>query len=337
MADDEDLKLALDGVKDLASFDLSGADLSGVDFRGCDFTDTDLAKANLSGANISDCDFSSAVITHLNLSGAIGTMAKFQGSVYGINFSKSDLTKSSWNRCLFSDCIFDEAVLRGADFKNCRTGKNSPRNSYKSAIIDEFTDFENFQVLRADSKDETFRYFDFKRGKLTRKTDLKIAAKSVETPVQKLAQAILNDPESYAGSLEQFLEIFDEQISWFESKKPNQNSEEWEQHYQFLTQTRNELVNIKDDVNLIVEEPTKERAIEVATKSFELSKGVQNWCKDFLYAIAKSGKPTATVTIVGGLSWFLSSFFGMDPNLSAGVAIAAAAPDLVKHVKEIVS
>ena len=336
MADEQDVRDALSGAKDLASFDLRSADLSGHDFTGCNLENTRLDNANLSGANISQCDLTQTKYTHVNLTEANCSGSKFKGAIFGVNFSKSNLNNSDFsNSSLFTKCNFDGADLRGADFSNSRL---SDENTFTDAIYDEKTEFERVEILRPQSKNDVFKYFSFSRGKLHRSKERVNSQESPEikhsptpagvtpsneTDVKMIGGRLAKNTNFYAIESDNLAGLIKVQINWWESKKPNQNDDEWRSHYNFLKSTHTHFVALTEQIKNLNNQPTQENQTNAGEQALTVQKHLSRWLSDFGTAVGKSGDAAALLSMIVGASVGLTQLIGSNPTVTLTLVAAA--------------
>lgn len=168
MPDDDDFAVALSGEKDLVGFVLDQADFRSKTILEADFSGSKLSKSDFSNAILVGCNFREAETPNTKFIQADLKRTSFSGACYNMNFRGADLRNSVMSRCLFTQCDFSQANLIGADFRHARFSDDC---IFDGTISDWSTDFENAQVLRPYSKLAPFRFFEFKRGTLNRRSD----------------------------------------------------------------------------------------------------------------------------------------------------------------------
>lgn len=68
--------------------------------------------------------------------------------------------------------------------------------------------------------------------------DAEFAQRPRSRSAATIGARLAEDPTRYAAEIGDIASLFDAQIDWWESKKPNQDDEDWQDHYEFLKQIR---------------------------------------------------------------------------------------------------
>lgn len=174
MADSEDLKLLESGSRDLSRCDFREADLSGLDLKGRNLTHCLLEKAICNNTDFSGSDFTGAQVSFMKAPGAIFDNCKMVGTHFGyVDLSNSSLRNTKATGAQFQNCNLNSANLTGAHF---RGGNINQDTTLEAVIADDTTDFEDVTVLRATSRNDLFRAYDFVEGRLKRRTERTIDA-----------------------------------------------------------------------------------------------------------------------------------------------------------------
>ncbi|WP_051540881.1 pentapeptide repeat-containing protein [Ahrensia sp. 13_GOM-1096m] len=358
MADEKDLKDALSGEKDLASFDLSGADLSGHDFAGCNFDNCNLRNANLSDANLEACDLRSATIHGVNFSKSNLTSAKFMWAISGVIFSHSNLSNAMLNTCTFIGCNFNEAILDNADFSESVFQEG---NTFVDAKVNSNTKFNHVQMHRSLSKDSVFSEYEYSRGHLhARKTDSgsvngaalsstavnaeEINQETISTPITekktqkeavdfKVGQRLAAKPVAYSAQLNELAEWMSEQVAWWESKKPNQDDAEWTKHYEFLKSATSTLSELSETVASLSGQTTSTEIEQAGNSAIVVQSNFEKWLDDFSGFVSSTGKSVGMLSVITGATYAVSAITGVDTNMTFGVVTAAiGGRDLAENI-----
>lgn|GEM_PF-2442511 len=160
MADEDDIKHALEGNRDLVRCVLEGADLNGRSFQFCDFRYANIKKTKFQKCDLSSCNFSDAETAHSDFSHAVLDGSKFTGSLFGIRFNNASLKGVSF-KGLFHRCDFTNANLTDADFSGSRIGEGC---NFSGALVGPKTNFHGVGALRPYSKLPIFKNYHYERG-----------------------------------------------------------------------------------------------------------------------------------------------------------------------------
>lgn len=179
MAVDEDLELVKSGEHDLSGCVLEGANLARRDLRGRDFSKANLQRAVLDGCKLTGCDFTDAEVSFATFVGADLRGVRLPRAQVQTNYTRANLQGADFQRANLVSCVFDEADLRGADF---RYAIIRDRSSFRGAISDESTLFDDASPMRDIARDLTFRFYGYSRGKLHRTDGEAVVTGVVDSP-----------------------------------------------------------------------------------------------------------------------------------------------------------
>lgn len=176
MADEEDLRLALEGVKDLQRCDLRKAKFVDPDMRGRNFGSALLRGAVFERCNLTGSKFGGDDALQATFINCIAADCLFEGAHYNVSFIDTDL-RNSRMKGIFVRCKFEKSNLKGTDFSGVILKEG---NIFDDVEFDESTDFEKASGVRALSRLPLFQFFSFDRGIFTRSNVNDAAEKSME-------------------------------------------------------------------------------------------------------------------------------------------------------------
>ncbi|AWY99581.1 secreted effector protein PipB2 [Rhodobiaceae bacterium] len=351
----------------LVRCDLYGAILVGTDFRSADLRNSDLSESNLTRATLKSANLSGVKLNYAELKQANCWKANFEAAnLHSSSLFEADLTEAKLINANMecSDCVgatFHSAVLRGANFKDANLTKALLHGADLTAA-DLFGADLNLASIDFGTKIELPAGWEVRGDKIRRihddtiagtgrrssvealSTDAKGDAVDQETAILGIQKHISKDPNLSNQQLASFVQLFEEQVSWFKSRKPNNADDLWEEQLEFLNRTFDGFVSLLNSMRAFEMEPTDERARHAATEALSIRTKLATWWEKNNQKLLDEVVPSAStavvgaaqLAIIGGATAALTAATGVPALVALGLSTAAVGGGaLGKQVKSL--
>ncbi len=315
----------------LQEADMLGAYLQGADLQGANLQGANLRSANLQGAKLQEATLQEANLNGGTLQEANLAVADLQGAnLQEANLQRANLPSANLREASLQRANLQGAKLQWADLKEADLqwadlqGADLEGAHLDFAIIDNWPDIDlppGYEIRKRrivptegneqpDPTDENKQPDPTPTNKTRKETIATIGA--------RLAEA----PKRYAGETDDFASLFDVEIDWWKSKKPNEEdkAEEWEAHHNFLQQIRDGFNDLTAKIKRLEKQSTSKNKQDAGEQALTLKEKLRDAFTD---TISDKRKNLALLSIIGGATVVISGIIGVNPNLAFSVSTAA--------------
>jgi hypothetical protein len=164
----------------------------------------------------------------------------------------------------------------------------------------------------------------------------KLAQRSHSQSAAVIGARLAEDPTQYAAETGDVVSLLDVQIGWWESKKPNQDDEDWQGHYEFLKKIRTDFSQLTTQIEQLKNQLTPENRQTAGEQALDLQERLATWLNEFSKTISESGKATALLSMITGATYALVSITSANPTIALGIVTAAiGGPTLTKAASSL--
>lgn len=143
-------------------------------------------------------------------------------------------------------------------------------------------------------------------------------------------------PKKYAQEIETLADLFDNQVHWWKSRRPNKDDDNWATHHCFLKETQTALHALAVDIRRLDQQRSPDDQETVGQAAFELRENLDRWLQDAIDTIGSSGKPMALVAMITAATASLALLTSANPSLALPIATAiVGGPRLAKTVRTL--